>query len=244
MQAPTDAVVDEFAQAFAQDGRWDGLLKDEILAFFRRYSNSTIADRAMHKQDFFRHCLARLPVEDQYRALIDLCCQPPVSKNELPDDAKREALKEMLYAHSYSNGVSIRAVSLDSWPIKCEWLRAASRAERDPAGAVTSARTTLERTCREVLEATGARSRSDDLGALVKAARKALNLNGAADLAAVGVTNIVNAIAEGSNAAGDRHASRDNPGVTIAEARLMCDMSLALCLFLIDHLKVQPISTE
>ena len=239
MHAPTDAVVEEFARAFAQHGRWHGLLKDEILGFFRRYSNSAIADPSMDKQDLFRHCLARLPIEDQYRALIDLCCQPPESKNALPDEAEREALKEILHAHSYSNGVSIRAVTLDSWPIKREWIKAASRVERDPAGAVTSARTTLERTCREILGSAGSGERPNDLGRLVKATRRTLNLRGGAEGVATGVVTIVNAIAEASNAAGDRHAGDGDPGVPIAEARLMCDVSLALSLYLIDQSKVQ-----
>ena len=75
---------------------------------------------------------------------------------------------------------------------------------------------------------------------MVKAARQALGLRGGADKAAVGVTTIVNAIAEASNSAGDRHATADERVITVADARLMCDLSLALSLFLIDHMKVRP----
>ena len=243
MYEPSDAVVQQFAVAFAQKWKGRGLTRVEILTFFREYSNNVIdPGTPMNKQEIFEYCLRRLPIEDQYSALIDLCCSPPKGVNQSPSEVERRELARMLHAHSYPNGVSVRAVALESRTIKREWIKAASRVEKDPAAAVTSARTMLERTCHEVLEATGARSRSSDLGALVKAARKALHLNGAADLAAVGVTNIVRSIAEGSNVAGDRHASRDNPGVTIAEARLMCDLSLSLCLYLIDHLKVQPAS--
>ena len=240
MYGPSAAIVEQFAEAFAQKWKGHGLTRNEIVTFFREYSNNVVdPDTPMTKQEIFGYCLRRLPIDDQYRALIDLCCQPPESKNALPDEAEREALKEILHAHSYSNGVSIRAVTLDSWPIKREWIKAASRVERDPAGAVTSARTTLERTCREVLKATELDERPNDLGRLVKATRRALNLRGGADGVATGVATIVNAIAEASNAAGDRHAGEGDPGVPIAEARLMCDVSLALSLYLLDQLKVQ-----
>ena len=42
MNGPSTAVVQQFAEAFAQAGRWRGLSKDEILAFFRRYSNNVV----------------------------------------------------------------------------------------------------------------------------------------------------------------------------------------------------------
>ena len=145
----------------------------------------------------------------------------------------------MLHAHSYPNGVSVRAVTLDSWPIKREWIKAASRVEKDPAAAVTSARTTLERTCREVLNATDSVETRNDLGRLVRATRRALNLQGGAATVATGIGTIVNGLAEASNAAGDRHVGDGDPSVPIAEARLMCDMSLALSLYLIDQSKLQ-----
>ena len=243
MNAPSAAVIEEFAREFAQKGKGRGLTRNEILAFFRRYSNNVIdPDLSLTKQSVFHHCLERLHVEDQYRALIDLGTIPLESENPLPDETTRARLLEMLHDHSYPTGVSRRTVALDSWPIKREWLKAASRVEKNPAAAITSARTTLERTCREVLEAAGEDSRSADLGKLVKGARKALNLSGATGRAAQGVATIVQSIAEAANAAGDRHASRDNTGATLAEARLMCDMSMALCLFLVDEWKLQAVS--
>ena len=243
MNGPSAAVVEEFATAFAQKNKGHGLTKREILDFFRGYS-SNVTDPdfyglALTKHKTFYHCLERLHVEDQYRALIDLCTNPPESDNQIPDETTRRKLADMLHAHSYPNGVSVRGAALDSWPIKREWLKAASRVEKSPAAAVTSARTTLERTCREVLRVTGSEAQPKDLGALVKAARTALNLQGGASRVAVGVTTIVNAIAEASNAAGDRHAGDGDSGVPIAEARLMCDVSLALSLYLLDQLKVQ-----
>ncbi len=248
MNAPSAEALEEFAKEFAQKGTGRGLTRNEILAFFRRYSNNVIDPDSfgltLTKRQIFHHCLERLHVEDQYRALIDLGSMPPDSDNPLPDEATRTRLVGMLHDHSYPTGVSRRAVALDSWPIKREWLKAVSRVEKDPAAAITSARTMLERTCREVLQTAGEDSHSADLGRLVKAARKALNLSGATDRAAQGVATIVQSIAEASNAAGDRHASRDEPGATLAEARLMCDMSMALCLFLVDEWKTQAISTE
>ena len=243
MNGPSAAVVEEFASAFAQTGRWKGLSKDEILAFFRRYSNNVVDPDfyglGLTKHKIFYHCLERLHVEDQYSALIDLCGSPPESVNAIPDEQTRQELSNMLHAHAFSNGVSVRAASLDSWAIKREWLKTASRVEKSPAAAVTSARTTLEQTCLEVLRASGSTVRPNDLGKLFKAARRSLSLEGGTDRVAVGVATIVGAIAEASNAAGDRHAG-NTPEIPIAEARLMCDVSLALSLFLIDHMKVRP----
>ena len=242
MDGPSPATVENFAKAFAHRG---GLTRKEILAFFQRYSKNVVdpapePSPTMTKQKIFAACLQQLHVEDQYRALIDLCFEPPDSRNPLPDEAARLELSNKLHAHSYANGVSVRSAAIDSWPIKLEWLRTAARVEADPAAALTKARTTLERTCIEVLRASGSEIRSRDLGQLVKAARSSLGLQNGADRAAVGVTTIVNAIAEASNSAGDRHATADEAAITVAEARLMCDLSLALSLFLIDHMKVRP----
>ena len=88
MNAPPVGTIAGFAKAFAQTGKGNGLTKEELLTFFRTYS-ANIPDpefygQTLTKQKLFHYCLERLHIEDQYRALIDLCCVPPETKNPLP----------------------------------------------------------------------------------------------------------------------------------------------------------------
>ncbi|HFC03867.1 MAG TPA: hypothetical protein ENJ74_03235 [Nitratifractor salsuginis] len=158
MNGPSLAVVNEFSRAFAQKGKGKGMTRQEILDWFRRYSNNVVDpefyDMNLTKEKVFHHCLERLHVEDQYRALIDLCCNPPTTENRLPDETQRKKLLEQLHAHGAPNGLTVRAVALDPWEVRREWIKVIGRIEKSPEAAITSARTLLEKSCKEILRQT------------------------------------------------------------------------------------------
>lgn len=246
MQPPGHALINEFADAFAQKGNGRGMTREEIVAFFRRYSNNVTDPEffglsGVTKKQIFQYCLDRLPVEEQYRALLDLCKQTPSARNQktMPSEERREELLQSLHTVGSSTGLTVRAVGgITSWEIRQEWIKTLSRLEKSPAAAITSARTLLERVCKSVLHAdgeTGAILTDGDLGKLVRATRDRLGLDDGERMITQGVSTLVNGVARLSNTAGDRHGSVVGPSSSLVTARLACDTAFALALYLLDH---------
>ena len=245
MNQPSDALVNEFAVAFAQKGKGKGLTKEEILSFFRRYSSNVVDPgfygMTLTKQKLFHHCLERLHVEDQYRALIDLATQPPESANQVPTEAARQGLVDQLRSHGAANGVTLRAAGISSWELRREWIKAIGRIEKNPDAAITTARTPLERACKDVIFAHDPDSsmlREGDVPRLVAVARKVVGLEGGADAVSSGIGSLAHGIDQRSNAAGDRHAAAEPSIPAVAEARFFCDVALAPSLLLVEQHQV------
>ena len=215
MNAPPVRTIAGFAKAFAQTGKGNGLTKEELLTFFRTYS-ANIPDpefygQTLTKQKLFHYCLERLHIEDQYRALIDLCCVPPETKNPLPSQKEVARLLDALHQGGVANGVRARAVTLSSWSLRRDWLKTLGRIERNPDAAITSARTMLEGVCKEIIVSQDSNDPTlseGDLGKLLKRVRDLLGLSGAEDLMVTGLGTMTQAIAERSNTSGDRHARK------------------------------------
>ena len=243
MIGPSEGVVNAFAKAFAQKGKGKGLTKDELLAWFRRYSNNVVDPDFyginLTKEKLFHHCLERLYVEDQYRALIDLCEEPPQSVNTLPGVDERKALLTEIFSAGSPSPATMRLLEIGPWEIQRLWLELIGRIERSPAAAVTSARTMLEQTCKSIctrLEV-DTKPTAGDLAKLVKVTRDALGLQDGAERVLSGMSTMVFGLAQRSNTAGDRHApAMGSAPTTATEARLFANVAASISIFLLDHL--------
>jgi hypothetical protein len=244
MKAPPSGIVNEFASTFAKKGKGKGFTQDEIFNFFRRYSNSVAySDGPLpSKHDLFHNYLRQLAPEDQYRALIDLCNGPLETQNPLPTEEERKQLFHDLHFSGNNDGLCVCASTLDGWEIRKEWLKAISRLEKSPDASITSARTTLETTCKRILLDSG-QSISDlkegDLGKLVKMTEKCLGIKYGSEIIASGVGSIITGVAQQSNLAGDRHGTPIKYDISLGEARLVCNVCFSLVLFLLDFYKLR-----
>jgi hypothetical protein len=242
MDHPTTAIINSFARSFAQKGRGKGMTADEILKWFRRYSNNIVNPEFygtdLTKEKLFHFCVERLHVEDQYRALIDLCLDPPESVNVLPDQEEREVLLNSLFSVGGPNGLALSAAKIESWEIRRQWIKVVSRLEKSPDAAVTAARTMIETTCKVILkEHTRTELQEGDLGRLVKEACKCLKLSSWCDSIRAGIGSILNGIAQVSNEAGDRHGSSRKNLLPLKDAHFIVNLAFSLSLFLLESRK-------
>lgn len=251
MIGPGKGVINEFAKAFAQKGKGKGLTKEELLSWFARYSNNVVDPEfygvKMPKEKLFHHCLEKLYVEDQYLALIDLCREPPESKNALPSEEVRTDLLQRLLSTGEPTPLTPRLLELGPWEVKRQWLKVVSRIESSPAAAITSARTLLEQACRHACDALNAdvASAKGDLSKLIKAAKKALGLDNGSELVLAGMSSMVNGLAQRSNNAGDRHASAGIVSqVTATEARLFANLAASIAIFLLEDLHLAGLARD
>lgn len=229
------------------------MTKDEIVSYFRRYSNNVTTPEFFNRHGFtkseiFQYCLDRLYVEDQYRALVELCVSPPQIKfaKTLPQSEQRDELLGSLHAVGAVSGLAVRAVEgLPNFELRREWLKATSRLEKNPSAAVTSARTLLEAVCKAILRTDDSPDKPEaDLGKLVRAVRRRLRLVDDGPDMTPGVATLVNGLAQLSNAAGDRHGAPGSDQVLIANARLACDSAFMLSLHFLDVARVSPIPSR
>lgn len=246
MNPPSVAVVNEFAKAFAKKGKGQGLTREEILSWFRRYSSNVVdpthvnAQAKPNKEELFHWCLERLHVEEQYRALLDLCSDPPKSVNALPEKSERRRLRRLLFSEGAPTGLTLRAAKLSSWRVKRLWFRTVGRLEKSPAAAITSARSMLESVCKLVLRGLGQDPNlsAGDLPRLVKQTREALGLGSGNVQLAAAVSTAVQGVAEISNRTGDRHGTEAERDTSLAEARAVVHFCFAVALYLLDVYRV------
>lgn len=240
MNAPSVQLVADFAKAFC--GR-NGLTRSEIINHFRQYSNNVIDPAEMGfntstKAHLFKFCLAFLQVEDQYRFLIELCKEPPITRKELPSKETVTDLEEKLHASGSKNGLTLRAPFITCWKIKEDWFKTISRLDKSPSAAITSARTMLENTCKIILTALGKEEEANNckgnLDKLIKETRKALQINPTIQHIASGFASIINGIASASNQAGDRHGIGRTSNIPNSDARFICDSCFSLSLYFLE----------
>ena len=243
MNSPSFGLINMFAEEFARKGKGKGMTNDEIMSYFRKYSNNILPKdfyKGITKAEYFCHCVTRLHVEDQWRALVDLCILKHNFSNPLPSEEKRKELLNKLISYGESNGVSIRFLEIESWGIKREWIKAISRIEKSPEASITAARTMLEKVCKIILEKEGhSNLKEGNLAKLVKSTKKVLNLEGGIEQISQGISTIVYGISNRSNEAGDRHAVTKHRKISTAEAKFICDVCFSLALFFVENYKIQ-----
>jgi hypothetical protein len=131
---------------------------------------------------------------------------------------------------------------LDWKSVKLSWKRMLERSTTDPEGAITSARTTLESVCKQILDKKGIPYENDgDLGKLYKNTSNALNLrnndddNNSLKQILSGCANITSGLARLRNKYGDSHGKGDNyskPSKKIV--RLAINSAMLLSEFLVE----------
>jgi len=240
LNPPSAQVVCNFAETFCSR---NGMTREEILQHFKRYSNNILDPQEMGlnistKANLFRFCLTYLQIEDQYRFLLELCFAPPSSSRPIPSEEQRTSLATVLFSNGAENGLNLRGSTIPSWKIKTDWLKTISRIEKSPASAITSARTTLEDTCKEILIALNqqdlAQQAKGDLARLIKSTRKTLGIKPSPEQITAGIASILNGVSSGSNELGDRHGTGQISIIPLVDTRFICDICFSLSLFFHD----------
>ena len=130
----------------------------------------------------------------------------------------------------------------DADNVQRDWGKALDRLDRDPEGAITSARTLLESVCKHILEQTDTLYESDsDLPALYKRTTLLLNLAPEQHSEQIfkqilgGCASITNGLAGLRNRLGDAHG-QDSKGVKPARrhAELAVNVAGAMAVFLVE----------
>jgi len=128
------------------------------------------------------------------------------------------------------------------------WRRAQDRLDNDPEGAITTARTLLESTCKHILDDRSIEyPPSCDLPDLYKRVSRELNLSPAQHSEEVfkqilgGCASVVNGLASIRNKLSDAHGQgRIAVRPAKRHAALAVNMSGSLCMFLIETVDAQP----
>ncbi len=220
------AVVDLAVEMFAGSSGFSG---PEIHRFFAQY-NESIPDYAWgggspSRKDLFRMFLRRFPLQQQMRILHDLIHYQGPMKHGAPSRELKENLLTMLQGIDAPAFQDVRdtAERLDWQRVIQEWQRARDQVHRDPAGAITAARSMLESVCKHVLRELD--PTFDGEGELPRVYRRALELvdtptgSGKAVRQIIkGCMSIVQGVAELRNKLGDAHGRA--PGDPIPSPQL------------------------
>lgn len=148
------------------------------------------------------------------------------------------AAKSVPHAESVDESLSF----LDSAEVSRLWKKALSRAESDPEGAITAARSLLESTCKHILdELVEPYTKSTDAPTLYGKVARQLNLSPAGQTeqpfreALQGIVSTVNGISAVANAHGDRHGGgKTKAKPSLRHARFAVNSAGTVCAFLVE----------
>lgn len=221
------AVIELALEMFAGSTGFSG---PEIHRFFAEY-DASIPDYAWgggspSRKELFRRFLQGFPVERQRQILVDACHYEGPMKYGRPSPKERRRLLTMLEGVHAPALQDVRTIAerLDwRWVLR-EWERAREQVRRDPAGAITAARSMLESVCKHVLGALD--PTFDEKSHLPSMYRRVLEVLGKAPTGAEkavrqivsGCMSIVQGTAELRNELGDAHGR--GPGKPDAMPRL------------------------
>jgi hypothetical protein len=193
----------------------------------------------------FEQGLQSLSIDDQRRFLLHLCTYDGPSKYPMPSDEDLAKLRSGLLSDSAPGAMaaSDRLTELEDWDaVQRSWQAALDKVIRDPEGAITATRTTMESVCKHICdEREVAYEPAWDLSKLYKAATSAMAISPDQHSEQVikqilsGVVTVVGGLGAMRNALSDAHG-RGKSSVRPAprHAKLAVNAGFAVAGFLID----------
>lgn len=165
-----------------------------------------------NRKERFKFWLNKCSVVEQKRILEDLCSGDISFYHGMPCDEQVERLKSFLEATSTPDVLEGSLKKVDSTSVRADWEKARSRAEEDPDGAITSARSLIESVCKYIGEELGVKvSDDEEMPALFGVISEPLGLcpkqYSEKEFKKIlgGVWSIVNGLASLRNGLGDAH---------------------------------------
>ena len=151
----------------------------EIFDFFSEYSEEIAKMRygsgVPSRSVMFENFLESLSAEEQTKALLELCDRHPMGTPPPPTEV--DALREKIRGVPVPATLGKAVEKIDTGYITKQWDKLSERLEKDPEGAITSARTLLETVCLHILESIGKKvTHKGDLPVLYKATASELQL--------------------------------------------------------------------
>lgn len=199
--------------------------------------------------ELFQTGLSSMPVDDQRRFLLDLCTYDGRSKYPMPSDEDIAKLRAMLLDSTAPGAMAVtdRLGELGDWDaVRRSWDAALDKVVRDPEGAITATRTTLESICKHICDERGAAYEDNwDLAKLYKTAAASMDIAPDQHTEQIikqilsGVGTVVGGLAAMRNSLSDAHG-RGKASVRPAprHAKLAVNAGFAVAGFLIDtHLE-------
>lgn len=157
MKGPSDSVLEQFADAFAQRGKGKGLSAQAVVEWFAKYSHRVRPwpwpSPRPSKREVFIQCVRTLPGEEQYRSLLEITSlaesiRPAIGESEV------NRLLAVLCTDAKREGYGLRLIrNVCSGHLNREWLKSIDSLEDHPETAIAQARTMLEKVCISVITA-------------------------------------------------------------------------------------------
>jgi hypothetical protein len=227
--------------ASAMFARDTGLSGPQIFEFFSKFSDEIGKMRygsgVPSRWQMFENFLESLPVEQQRKALLELCDFP---LRNAPSPLDIDELRDKLRGVPVPIALGRAVEQIDSTYVMKQWEKLIGRLVDDPEGAITSARTLLETVCLHILEGLGKETNHrGDLPALYKVTAAELQLlprkedEDTVRQILGSCSGLVLGIATLRNQFGDAHG-RLAEGSQKRLAHLAANTAGALCIFLIE----------
>lgn len=153
-----------------------------------------------------------------------------------------QAFRPLIEHMQKSKAVMAHSVAISEQHINDQWQKALDRVQRDPEGAITSARTLIETVCKHILDTVGQPYEDNgDVSRLYKTAAKSLNLSPEQHAATnfkqilTGASAIIDGLAGLRNTLGDAHGRSHSTGKPATRhAMLAVNISGAMSQFLLQ----------
>lgn len=229
--------------------RETGFSGPEIHGLFADYTDVlgpySMAGGGPSRWQLFEIGLNELTIDDQRRFLLDLCTYDGPSKYPPPSDDDVAKLRGLLLSGTVPGAMaaSDRLQDLEDWDaVRRSWDAALDKVVKDPEGAITATRTTLESVCKHICDERGAAYDDGwDLAKLYKAAAAVMDIAPDQHTEQIikqilsGVTTVVGGLAAIRNSLSDSHG-RGKSSVRPAprHAKLAVNAGFAVAGFLID----------
>lgn len=240
MQAIPTEIIEEFANNYSS-GRLGFALK-EITPYFSQFQQNIPSHESGYnkptKPEHFKTCVLSLSPINQRLSLYSLCDSSPKVTGPTPDEDKRLYLLRKLVQGDGVSPLSLKISKVNTFHIRKDWFKAASRLRTSPSSCITASRAMLETICKTIqIEMGHEPDTSGDIGKLFKNTIKLLDFNfddkvvDSIKQINQGFNSIINGISCISNLGGDRHGLSQGKEIedeTIAGFVLHISGSIAL----------------